>query len=89
MIIKVESYKIFSEIYCPIMPAPLELFFGDGCRSVYICICNNVCYHETLINYSILSCYITIYHTDSRQEIAKVGRIFPILYVVFLLDHSS
>ena len=33
MIIKVESYKIFSEIYCPIMPAPLELFFGDGCRS--------------------------------------------------------
>ena len=34
MIIKVESYKIFSEIYCPIMPAPLELFFGDGCRSV-------------------------------------------------------
>ena len=35
MIIKVESYKIFSEIYCPIMPAPLELFFGDGCRSVH------------------------------------------------------
>ena len=34
MIIKAESYKIFSEIYCPIMPAPLELFFGDGCRSV-------------------------------------------------------
>ena len=33
MIIKVESYKIFSEIYCLIMPAPLELFFGDGCRS--------------------------------------------------------
>ena len=33
MIIKVESYKIFSEIYCSIMPAPLELFFGDGCRS--------------------------------------------------------
>ena len=33
MIIKVESYKIFFEIYCPIMPAPLELFFGDGCRS--------------------------------------------------------
>ena len=36
MIIKVESYKIFSEIYCPIMPAPLELFFGDGCRSVHV-----------------------------------------------------
>ena len=36
MIIKVESYKIFSEIYCPIMPAPLELFFGDGCRSVLV-----------------------------------------------------
>ena len=34
MIIKAESHKIFSEIYCPIMPAPLELFFGDGCRSV-------------------------------------------------------
>ena len=36
MIIKTEhaeSYKIFSEIYCPIMPAPLELFFGDGYRS--------------------------------------------------------
>ena len=33
MIIKAESHKIFSEIYCPIMPAPLELFFGDGCRS--------------------------------------------------------
>ena len=32
--IKAESYKIFSEIYCPIMPAPLELFFVDGCRSV-------------------------------------------------------
>ena len=35
MMIKAESYKIFSEIYCPILPAPLELFFGDGYRSVY------------------------------------------------------
>ena len=34
MIIKAESYKMFSEIYCAIMRAPLELFFGDGCRSV-------------------------------------------------------
>ena len=34
MVIKTESYKIFSKIYCPIVPAPLELFFGDGCRSV-------------------------------------------------------
>ena len=34
MMIKAESYKIFSEIYCPIVPAPLELFSGDGCRSV-------------------------------------------------------
>ena len=33
MMIKAESYKIFSEIYCPIVPAPLELFSGDGCRS--------------------------------------------------------
>ena len=57
MIIKHERYKIFSEIYCPIMPAPLELFFGDGCRSVmgkfyfafawdiivnlHVCICKN------------------------------------------------
>ena len=35
MMIKAESYKIFSEIYCPIVPAPLELYFGDGCRSEY------------------------------------------------------
>ena len=34
MMIKAESYKILSEIYCPIVPAPLELFSGDGCRSV-------------------------------------------------------
>ena len=34
MRIKAESYKIFSEIYCPIVPAPLELYFGDRCRSV-------------------------------------------------------
>ena len=34
MMIKAESYKIFSEIYCPIVPAPLELYFGDRCRSV-------------------------------------------------------
>ena len=34
MMIKAESYKIFSKIYCPIVPAPLELYFGDGCRSV-------------------------------------------------------
>ena len=33
MMIKAESYKIFSEIYCPIVPAPLELLFGDGYRS--------------------------------------------------------
>ena len=33
MMIKAESYKIFSEIYCPIVPAPLELYFGDRCRS--------------------------------------------------------
>ena len=33
MVIKTESYKIFSKIYCPIVPAPLELFFGDRCRS--------------------------------------------------------
>ena len=49
MIIKAESYKIFSEIYCPIMPAPLELFFGDGCRSesiLMVTICNlNVLKH--------------------------------------------
>ena len=31
--INAESYKIFSKIYCPILPAPLELFFGDGYRS--------------------------------------------------------
>ena len=34
MMIKTGSYKIFSEIYCPIVPAPLELYFGDGYRSV-------------------------------------------------------
>ena len=33
IMIKAESYKIFSKIYCPILPAPLELFFGDGYRS--------------------------------------------------------
>ena len=32
MMIKAESYKISSEIYCPIVPASLELFSGDGCR---------------------------------------------------------
>ena len=32
--IKAENYKIFSEIYCPIVPAPLELYFSDGYRSV-------------------------------------------------------
>ena len=35
MMIKAESYKIFIEIYCPIVPAPLELYFGDGYRSVW------------------------------------------------------
>ena len=30
-----------------------------------------------------------VYHRDSRQEFAKVGGIFPILHVVFLLDASN
>ena len=30
-----------------------------------------------------------IYHRDSRQEFEKVGGIFPILHVVFLLDASN
>ena len=30
-----------------------------------------------------------IYHRDSRQEFAKVGGIFPIPHVVFLLDASN
>ena len=30
-----------------------------------------------------------LYHRDSRQEFAKVGGIFPILHVVFLLDTSN
>ena len=29
------------------------------------------------------------YHTDSHQEFAKVGGIFPILNIVFLLDASN
>ena len=29
------------------------------------------------------------YHRDSRQELEKVGRIFPILHVVILLDASN
>ena len=29
------------------------------------------------------------YHRDSRQEFEKVGGIFPILHVVFLLDASN
>ena len=51
MIIKVESYKIFSEIYCPIMPAPLELFFGDGCRSefVYFILSSEINVYQKLI----------------------------------------
>ena len=31
---------------------------------------------------------VSIYHRDSHQEFAKVGGIFPILHVVFLLDAS-
>ena len=34
------------------------------------------------IHSSELRCY---YHRDSRQEFAKVGGIFPILHVAFLL----
>ena len=38
-------------------------------------------------------CSITVivltYHRDSRQEFEKVGGIFPILHVVFLLDASN
>ena len=30
-----------------------------------------------------------IYHRDSDQEFAKVGGIYPILHVVFLLDASN
>ena len=30
-----------------------------------------------------------VYHRDSRQEFEKVGGIFPILHVVFLLDASN
>ena len=41
---------------------------------------------------SWLQCVATehdIYHRDSRQEFAKVGGIFPILHVVFLLEASN
>ena len=30
-----------------------------------------------------------LHHRDSRQEFEKVGGIFPILHVVFLLDASN
>ena len=52
MMIKAESYKIFSEIYCPIVPAPLELYFGDGCRSVNALFLSNE-------NASIMGCVFT------------------------------
>ena len=45
MMIKAESYKIFSEIYCPIVPAPLELFSSDGCRSEQGNVSHNVRNH--------------------------------------------
>ena len=48
MIIKAESHKLFSEIYCPIMPAPLELFFGDGCRSENVNCCTHYNFKSTL-----------------------------------------
>ena len=32
---------------------------------------------------------LVTYHRDSRQEFAKVGGIFPILHIVFLLDASN
>ena len=67
MIIKVESYKIFSEIYCPIMPAPLELFFGDGCRSATV-------EHEKALDANLLKLRI---YLDQKQKLTIVRHIFP------------
>ena len=70
MIIKAESHKIFSEIYCPIMPAPLELFFGDGCRS------DQEQHHKTrtyetnvnlLLSVRGISGYYRVYYTPTRN----------------------
>ena len=32
---------------------------------------------------------MTTYHRDSRQEFEKVGGVFPILHMLFLLDASN
>ena len=44
---------------------------------------------KTGIEYCLMILYLYIYHRDSRQEFEKVGGIFPILHVVFLLDASN
>ena len=61
MMIKAESYKIFSEIYCPIVPAPLELYFGDGCRSV----------EENMIKYCLFPIHLYV-NSDKISNYSEI-----------------
>ena len=45
---------------------------------------HNLCFEQKYEKYQTSN-----YHRDSRQEFEKVGGIFPILHVVFLLDASN
>ena len=76
MMIKAESYKIFSEIYCPIVPAPSELYFGDGYRSVY--------WEESLLIFTVLLHYLTILIFSSIKCLEN-ARYIPILKISVLI----
>ena len=66
-----------------------QLFYIKvGYKGVYI---SWTCFRDDylLCSEALRSCLLIKYHRDSRQEFEKVGGIFPILHVVFLLDASN